>query len=84
MEKEYVPFGEEWKKEMMKWNKKELIVFLKKTLIESKSDLAIEIDGVGKFLVPEQVFDLMIKTSKERDYYRDLVRKLEQMEDQPS
>jgi hypothetical protein len=34
---EYVPFGEEWKKEMKKLNKDELIDFLKKTLIEKKN-----------------------------------------------
>lgn len=31
----YVPFGPEWEKEMMKWNKPALIEFLKKNLTEN-------------------------------------------------
>jgi hypothetical protein len=34
-EKEYEPFSEEWEKEMMKFNKKLLIEFLKKALKEN-------------------------------------------------
>lgn len=33
--KDYEPFSEEWEKEMMKHNKKLLIEFLKKALIEN-------------------------------------------------
>ena len=33
--KDYEPFSEEWEKEMMKFNKKLLIEFLKKALIEN-------------------------------------------------
>ena len=35
--KEYQPFGEEWKKEMKKWNKDLLIDLLRKTLIENQA-----------------------------------------------
>lgn len=35
--KEYQPFGEEWKKEVKKWNKDLLIDLLRKTLIENKA-----------------------------------------------
>jgi len=34
--KEWIPFGEEWDKEMMKWTKPMLIDFLKKNLIEKE------------------------------------------------
>lgn len=30
----YIPFGEEWKKELMKWRKSDLVDHLRKTLIE--------------------------------------------------
>ncbi len=34
MDKDYIPFGEEWKKEMAKFNKPELIELLRSNLIE--------------------------------------------------
>lgn len=33
---EYIPFGEEWKKEMNKWSKPDLIHFLRETLIRKE------------------------------------------------
>jgi len=36
-QKEYEPFGPEWEKELMKWNKKMLIDFLRKLLKEKLS-----------------------------------------------
>ncbi len=33
--KEYIPFGDEWKKEMMKWTKPMLIEFLRNILLEN-------------------------------------------------
>ncbi len=33
---EYVPYGPEWEKEMMKWNKKRLVEFLKNVISEKK------------------------------------------------
>lgn len=33
--------------------------------------LVIEIDGEGSFNVAKEVYDLLLLTSKERDYYRD-------------
>ena len=35
--REYQPFGEEWKKEMKKWNKDLLIDLLRKTLVENQA-----------------------------------------------
>lgn len=33
---DYIPFGEEWEKELMKWRKPDLIQLLKKNLIENQ------------------------------------------------
>lgn len=35
MEKQYIPFGEEWKQEMRKWTKDLLVEALKKALIKN-------------------------------------------------
>lgn len=35
---DYIPFGPEWEKELMKWNKKHLIAHLRRTLIGMTSD----------------------------------------------
>lgn len=37
MDKDYVPYGPEWDKEMMKWSKKDLINKLRKTLTQPDS-----------------------------------------------
>lgn len=37
-EKEYIPFGEEWKKEMMKVSKSDLIDFLRKSLAKNREN----------------------------------------------
>jgi len=40
MKDEYVPFGKEWEAEMMKWNKKQLIEYIKRLAIKVK-ELAV-------------------------------------------
>ena len=45
MDKPYEPFGKEWKLEMNKWRKSDLIELLKKTLIEKDKN---ETDRDGK------------------------------------
>lgn len=40
MKDEYVPFGKEWETEMMKWNKKQLIEYIKRLAIKVK-ELAV-------------------------------------------
>lgn len=47
-ESEYVPFGDEWKKEMMKWDKKSLIEFLGEKL-KALKELEAAADQGRKF-----------------------------------
>ena len=35
-EKEYVPYGKEWERMLMAWTKKDLIMFLRKILMEQR------------------------------------------------
>lgn len=35
--KEYIPYGPEWQKEMMKWNKPQLIDWLRSQLIKQQN-----------------------------------------------
>lgn len=53
-----------------------LLVGLRREIIDSMSDTSITIEGI-EYYISKPVFDLMIKTSKERDYYRDIVNRLE-------
>ena len=46
MEKEYIPFGEEWEKEMSKWNKAQLIDALRKAWIKNK-DLEEKLNAIA-------------------------------------
>jgi hypothetical protein len=54
-----------------------LLVGLRSDIISSMGDKSINIDGQDYYL-EDEVFDLMLKTSRERDFYRDIVNKLEQ------
>ena len=49
MKDEYVPFGPEWEKEMMRWTKKQLIAHIRRLLVSHKSqnvnDKGVKCDG---------------------------------------
>jgi len=44
-QKDYIPFGDEWVKEMMKWEKKELINLLRSIILKSKKGGKPEPEG---------------------------------------
>jgi hypothetical protein len=45
----YIPYGEEWKKELMKWRKSDLIELLKNTLIKSNDQIIAQ--AYAKFCI---------------------------------
>ena len=47
--KEYIPFGEEWKKEMMKMSKSDLIDFLRKSLAENRRKKSMDLLSEKEF-----------------------------------
>jgi hypothetical protein len=72
MEQDYVPFGKEWKKEMMLWKKEDLIEHLRKQLMERLEGEASLISFGSYLLSTERAKTIRHEEVRDRVGHHDL------------